>query len=187
MKPYAQEAENLRLLFIAGIASVEDVVAWADQTISTLPEYDDDLTEISLGAKVPRDEMDARLRKASEGADHSEAIRNLAGRMHRILLSDRSRARDFARVLESLWIDSDYKVPEELAFMAGIDDTFSLAEVGAYGTLKDAIDDLMAETAQFDMATASPCTPSPAAASLTAKRGKGIRERLRRLLRGGQK
>ena len=33
MKPYAQEAENLRLLFIAGIASVDDVVAWADQKI----------------------------------------------------------------------------------------------------------------------------------------------------------
>ncbi|MCK7500722.1 MAG: hypothetical protein MZW92_68805 [Comamonadaceae bacterium] len=54
MKPYAQEAENLRLLFIAGIASIDDVVAWADRTILTLPEYDDDLVEISLGATVPR-------------------------------------------------------------------------------------------------------------------------------------
>ena len=58
MKPYAQEAENLRLLLLAGIASVDDVVAWADRTILTLPEYDDDLAEISLGARFPMDEMD---------------------------------------------------------------------------------------------------------------------------------
>ena len=112
MKPYAQEAENLRLLFIAAIASAEDVVAWADRTILTLPEYDNDLTEVSLGAKVPMAEMNSRLHRVSVGADHFQAIRNLAGRMHRRLQSDRARARDFARVLESLWVDCGYEVPE---------------------------------------------------------------------------
>lgn len=154
MKPYAQEAENLRLLFDAGIASVDDVVAWADGTISTLPGYDDDLTEISLGTKVPMAEMDSRLRRVSEGADHFEAIRNLLGWMHRTLLSDRSKARGFARLLESLWVANNYKVPSDLInCMAGIDDTFSLAESGTYGSLEEAIDELIADTAKFDSAS----------------------------------
>ena len=151
MKPYAQEAENLRLLFDAGIASVEDVVAWADRTILTLPEYDEDLTEVSLGAKVPMAEMDSRLHRAGIGADPFVAIRNLAGRIHRTLLLDRSRARDFARMLEGLWVDSGFKVPEDLAFMAGIDDAFYLAESGTWGSLNEVIDSLIAATAQFDI------------------------------------
>lgn len=186
MKPYAQEAENLRSLFDAGIVSVEDIVAWADRTISRLPEYDDDLVEISLGAKVPRDEMDARLRRASEGADHSEAIRNLAGRMHRILLSDRSRARDFARVLERLYGENPIEIPWDLDFMACIAEPFSPNPFESWSS-KDAIDNLIAETAEFDLATAPPFTPPPAAASLAKKRDKGIIELLRRFLRRGRK
>lgn len=150
MKPYAQEAENLQLLFDAGLASVDDVVAWADRIISTLPEYDNDLTEISLGAKVPMAEMDSMLKRASEGADHFGAIRNLLGQMHRTLLSDRSQARGFARLLESLWLASNYEVPSDLEFMARIDDTFSLAESGTYGSLEEAVDKLIAVTAEFD-------------------------------------
>ena len=150
MKPYAQEAANLRLLFIAGIAFADDVVAWADRTISMLPEYDDDLTDISLGEKVPMAEMESRLTRVSEGADHFEAIRNLLGRMHRTLMSDRSRARDFARVVEYLWVHIFDAHPDDLIFMQGIDDAFSLAETGIWGTIEEAIDRLISSTARFD-------------------------------------
>jgi len=181
MKPYAQEAENLRLLFDAGIASVEDVVAWADRTILTLPEYDNDLVEISLGAKVPRDEMDGRLRFVSEGADHLEAIRNLLGRMHRTLLSDRSRAGAFARTMWNVSGEFAIELPRELGFMDRFEEPVDTANSG----WASFADDLTALTAPFDMATAP--LPSPAGISLTKKKGKGFRERLRRLLRGGRK
>src|SRR5512140_217410 len=134
MKPYAQEAENLRLLFIAGIASVDEVVDWADRTISTLPEYDDDLVEISLGAKVARDEMDGSLRRVSEGADTIEAIRRLAGRMHRMLLSHPSLAEEFYKVLDWLW--ENYNFPEDIGYAWDPDIRFSKVESG-YGWLYD--------------------------------------------------
>jgi|GEM_PF-1267140 len=185
-KPYAQEAENLRLLFDAGIASVEDVVAWADQAILASPEYDDDLTEVSLAAKAPRDETDRRLGRLGEGADKAEAIRNLAGRIHRELLTDTSRAGDFARVMERFWFEEWPRLPSEFSFMAGLDDEFSLAESGTYGSMKKSIEDLISATAPFDAATTPSPSPSPAAGSLKKTRGGGIRERLRRLLRGGR-
>jgi hypothetical protein len=146
MKPYAQEAENLRLLLLAGIVSVDDVVAWADRTISTLPEYDDDLTEISLGAKLPEDEMGKRLLRISTGADHLEAIRNLAGQMHRVLLSDKSRAEEFARWLEWLYYENGRKFPDDLAYVWDEDGRISKVE-SAYGWLYD---NLITATAPFD-------------------------------------
>jgi hypothetical protein len=149
MKPYAQEAEDLRLLLLAGIVSVDDAVAWADRTISTLPEYDDDLTEISLGAKVPMAEMESRLNRVSEGADFFKAIRHLLGRMHRTLRWDRSRARDFARVVECIWVDISDSHPDDFLFMQGIDDAFWLAETGI-GTIQEAIDRLISSTARFE-------------------------------------
>ena len=178
MKPYAQEAENLRLLFIAGIASVKDVVAWADQTISTLPEYDDDLTEISLGAKVQIGEMYARLGRASWGADTLEAVRNLAGRMHQVLLTDRSRAKDFIRELVRIWADwldwnenvSHAPEPKDLAFIGELE-----AQSGSRIPSKRAINLLMAGTAPFDTATPVPTSPLPGSgqkqSGSSAKRG----------------
>jgi len=191
MKPYAQEAENLRLLFLAGIVSVDDVVAWADRTILAFPKYDDDLTEVSLGAKIPMAEMDSRLKRVSEGADHFEAIRNLLGQMHRTLLSDRSQSHGFARLLEHIWVERQYEIPADLGFMGGIDDIFYMAVTGIFGTLEQAIDNLISETARFDTATPVLMHPLPASApkqpGSSAKAGKGVRERLLRFFRGGRK
>lgn len=146
MKPYAQEAENLRLLFDAGLASVDDVVAWADRTILILPDYDEDLTEISLGAKLPEYEMTKRLRRLSTGADRFEAIRNLAGRMHQVLLSDKLWAEEFAGTLTRLYYENDSEFPEDLAYIWDEDVRISKIESG-YGWLYD---NLIAATAPFD-------------------------------------
>jgi len=159
MKPYAQEAENLRLLFEAGIVSIDEVVAWADRTIMAFPEYDDDLTEISLGAKVQIGEMYSRLSRASVGADTLEAVRNLAGRMHQVLLTDRSRAGDFIRELVRIWADwldwnenvSHAPEPEDLAFIGELE-----AQSGFRSPSKRVIDLFMAGTAPFDKATPVP-------------------------------
>lgn len=186
MKPYAQEAENLRLLFIAGIASADDVVAWADRAISTLPEYDDDLMEISLGANLPMDDMDRRLRFVSEGADHIEAVRNLLGRMHRTLLSDRSRSRYFAQTVWNVYGEFMSELPREFGFM----NLFEVIDTENNCSTSFA-DDLIAETAPFDTATPVPTPPLPTSrpsqSESSQKRGKSVRERLRRFFRRGQK
>jgi hypothetical protein len=150
MKPYAQDAENIRLTLVAGIASVDDVVRWADTTLATLDGYDDDLANVSLASSAPPQEIDSMLRQLGQGADRDDAMRHLAGQMHRILLKNRSRARDFTRVLEQLWIENGYKVADDLSFIAGIDDDFCLAEEGTYGTVDGVTDDLIAQTERFD-------------------------------------
>ena len=196
MKPYAQEAENLRLLLEANIVSIDEVVAWADQTIITLSEYDDELTEISLGAKVQIGEMLIRLSRVSYGADTLEAVRNLAGRMHRVLLTDRSRASDFIRELNQIWADwldcNDFADdpesgwPQDFAFMGKL-----YAETEGLRDPELAVDILMAGAAPFDTATSrsTPTSPPPnqSQSESPAERVKGVSERLRRFFRGGQK
>ena len=173
MKPYAQEAEDLRLLFIAGIVSIDDVVAWADRAILTLPEYDDDLAAISLGPKVSMAEMDQRLRRASEGADKIAAVRRLLGRMHQFLLSNELRAGEFAKVLDGLWSEELPDLPEDLAFIQWIYDRFLDPE----SFRGEPIDIFIEEVAPFD-------TTWP---GLTQAKSGKILGRLRRIFRRGQK
>jgi hypothetical protein len=172
MKPYAQEAENLRLLLKADIVSIGEVVAWADQKILTLPEYDDDLAEISLGAEVSMAEMDLRLRRASAGADTILAVRRLLGRMHQVLLSNELRAGEFARVLDSLWREIPYD-PDDFGFMTWIYDCFLDPE----SVRGEPIDIFIEEVAPFD-------TTWP---GLTQAKSGKILGRLRRFFRRGQK
>jgi hypothetical protein len=122
MKAYRQNAENMRLALIAGLVSVPEIVQWADKTLSAQAEYDDDLADLSLAIHSLPQDVEAILRRLAAGADLYEGIRSLAGRMHRALLKDRARARDFTRILEQLWIETRYIVPEDLRFITGVDD-----------------------------------------------------------------
>ena len=149
MKTYAQQAETRRIELIAGLISVRDVIAWADQIIASHPEYDDDIANLSLaGNKTPQD-IESDLHRLAAGAEPFEAIRVVMGRMHDVLLADASRARDFTRVLEHLWVQNDFEVPEDMQFIVGIDDEFSLAEQGIYGTVAEATASLIEETGRF--------------------------------------
>jgi hypothetical protein len=167
MKAYRQNAENMRLALIAGLVSVPEIVQWADKTLSAQAEYDDDLADLSLAIHSLPQDVEAILRRLAAGADLYEGIRSLAGRMHRALLKDRARARDFTRILEQLWIETRYIVPEDLRFITGVDDEFALAEQGVYGTVEGAIDDLIRETERYDRGSEQEARPygSPAAGS----------------------
>ena len=150
MKLYRQEAANLRMTLIAGIVSVDDVVQWAESRIASLDEYDDELTDLFLASKTTPQDVEPMLRRLGQDADQNDAIRFLMGRMHRALLENRSRARDFARLLDRLWIENRNTISEDLNFMAGVDDDFCLAEQGTYGTIDGAIDYLIEQTKQFN-------------------------------------
>lgn len=165
MKLYRQEAEELRLALIAGLVSMSEILHWADTTLAAQAQYDDDLANLSLATSAVPQELEALLHRLSEGANLNDAIRNLAGRMHRALLRDRTRARDFARILEQLWIASHYTVPDDLRFIAGVDDEFALAEQGVYGSVEGAIDDLIRQTVQYDSEQGGGGYGSPAAGS----------------------
>lgn len=139
----------------AGIVTEEDVVRWADGIVAGQAGYFDDIVSISLSAGKSPQEIDSMLLHASTGADLNEAIRQVLGRMHRVMLEDRGRARGFARILEQFSIERVYRLPEDLHFIFGLDDEFCLAESGDYGTVEGVTDAFIAETEKYDQRTSA--------------------------------
>ena len=69
MRPYAEEAYEMKLRLLAGVADVPDVVAWADEVFARSPEYDDDLANICLATKASWKDVLTLLNKVACGED----------------------------------------------------------------------------------------------------------------------
>jgi hypothetical protein len=148
IRPYSAQALEFKLGLEAGVIEPGEVIAWADRILET-HEYDDDIANVSLATSDSRKEMMSLLTPLIDGADEWTAVRKTMARMYLVLLRDSSRAHDFTRFLESFWSRHGYEVPEDMSFMAGIEDEFQLAVEGIYGTVEDAIGSLMGHLARF--------------------------------------
>jgi hypothetical protein len=150
MKPYSEEALEMKLSFEAGVANVAEVIQWADRTFLGCDNYDDDLAELCMAKDKPQSQLISLLGKLA-GPQHEEwaAMRRTMARMHRALSQDLSRARALAKFLEDFWVRHDYQVPEDMSFMAGVGDEYQLAEEGIYGTIDQAKESLLRHLARY--------------------------------------
>jgi hypothetical protein len=138
MKPYAEDALVFALSLEAGLVSVPDVIEWAKSLIDGMDEYDDDVMDLFLSDQEPPVEVLSRLRRLADDADEWQAMRRMLGRMHEVLRQTPNQARGLARFLYSFWIRHNCSVPVDMDFMAGIDDSFELAELGIAGSVDEA-------------------------------------------------
>lgn len=127
-----EEAEALRLGLVAGIASVADAVAWADEVIMADPRPDSAILDVSLAAKQPAFEV-AKLLGAVRGpVDLERAARLLLGRMLRLLDEEPRRGGELAVSLYRLATNGalpDDRFGIEPYFL---DDEFDLVRQGIY-------------------------------------------------------
>ena len=148
MRPYSQQAHVLKLGLEAGIVEHEEVIDWADGILLNY-DYDDDVANIALAANASPKELMSLLGKVIDDSDVLVAIRCTMGSMYEILQAHPEKAHDFARFLENFWIQRGYEVPQDMSFMAGIEDVFQLAEQGIYGTVADARRSLVDSLAKY--------------------------------------
>jgi len=132
MDPDPQACEAKRLELIAGIVSVADVVAWADDLITQSDTPGDQLIRLSLSGDSHPFDVVSLLREMSGGCDAIMAIRSLLGRMQGLLVEDPSRARGFARALYEVAHEHFPDLPDDLGWLCGIDEDFYLAEEGIW-------------------------------------------------------
>lgn len=143
MKSYLDQAIEMKLSLEAGLINVKDIIAWADSILSRV-EYDDDLANICLATNVSAREMLTLLNRLIGDREEWPAARKVMARMYDILLQNPERLRGFIWFFERFWIRHEYEVPEDISFIAGIDDEFLLAEQGIYGTVELVKESLLA-------------------------------------------
>jgi hypothetical protein len=77
----AEEAEVLRLLMVMGIASKDEVIAWADRLIETTDQPPAWVINISLAANRYADVIESMLSDAAQDADRQRAAYVAMGRL----------------------------------------------------------------------------------------------------------
>jgi hypothetical protein len=138
-------AASLELMLEAGIASVADVVAWADGVIASEPAPHWALCELSLmGTKRSADVVVA-LRDVPGVANPEVVAALIAHMLARILEADRSRADAVAWALWCLHGGTALRDPDLRRLSAWVRDGLFCADDGSIEqTRADLIDDMLA-------------------------------------------
>lgn len=143
MRPYSEKALEMKLMLQAGLTDVKEIIDWADSILADV-EYDDDLANVCLAESTSAKNMLPLLNRLIDEEEEWPAVRKVMIRMYEVLSRNPERSKSFVRFLEQFWVRHNYSVPDDIEFIAGIDDEFSLAEQGVYGTIESAKASLLA-------------------------------------------
>lgn len=138
MKRYALEAEVLNLLLSFGCISGESVIVWCDQIIITEKDLDPNLIDLSTMPPAQSANLCSKLAEIADGADKFKALRIALGRMY-----DAAEKKDpedlaiLAAALGHIPSQHNYNLPDDLRFLYGLDDEFTMAKAGISGTLPE--------------------------------------------------
>jgi len=144
-----RDAAALRVGLRLGLLKVENVVKWADEQIETLDAPPATLLDLSLMGDSPPADVHGRLREISVDVPSLEILPSVLAKGIDQLRADPGLGPMVARGLFELYVEANYEVPPELREIGRLDDAYSLAEQGTYGTMEEAFRDLLAFAAQF--------------------------------------
>lgn len=134
-----QVAEVFRIALRCSCCQPEEVIAWADEIISTNLNPPYDIIEISTSTS----DLVSQLSKISTDSDGDLALRVVMGRMYEIGSKAKEKLADFSQGLCQITLERENELPEDLLFCEFIEDSYMLAYSGIYGILSDIEDDLL--------------------------------------------
>lgn len=149
MRPYSEEALELKLSLEAGLVGIADVIEWTDRVFMACEDYDDDLANVCLAKDASVKEMISLLGKLIDHREEWTAVRRTMARMYDALRQNPERIHEFTRFLEHFWVRHDYDVPDDMSFIAGVDDELQLAQQGTYGTVEQARECLLDNLSRY--------------------------------------
>ena len=148
MRPYSQQAYELKLALEAGVVDNSEIIGWADNTL-TQYDYDDDVANLSMARQSSRKELIVLLSALVEDADEINGMRTVMGRIYQELKKDPNRVRGVTEFLEGFWIKQNYSLPEDMDFICGVHDDFLLAEQGLFRNVKSMTKSLIANLSKY--------------------------------------
>jgi hypothetical protein len=121
-----------------------EIAAWADGVIKNTD--DPPLTVIDLALLSNGHPLDVlgKLSEISLGINSVHVLPQVLGRFAPRLRADPSLGPVVARGLYDIFVEANYRVPDELMDIVGFDDAYALAQTEAYGTADDVYRDLLA-------------------------------------------
>lgn len=124
-----------------GITSTDEVQNWVNREISEKENPSDQLIELAYIKKDNIHELYHALLEIKDDTDTYQIIKQLLTEINNKKLESIEFCRDLARNLYSIWVENDYKAPDELKEIGFFDDEFDLAAIGSYGTLGEVHED----------------------------------------------
>ena len=85
MRPYSQQAFELKMGIEAGVVTSSEVISWADETLSK-HDYDDDLANISMASEASPKDLIILIGQVVDQRDDIQAMRNVMGRIYLSLI-----------------------------------------------------------------------------------------------------
>jgi hypothetical protein len=137
-----EEAEVLRHGLLAGTWTVADAVVWADSVIAADPRPDIAVIEVATSARRHASEVTALLRDVAGECDPVMVIRRSMSDLRRALSVDPTRGPQIARWLYQLAINGELPHAEFGSDAYMIEDWFTLASSGTFGTFEGAVREL---------------------------------------------
>ena len=132
---HRQIMEIFRIAFVCKCIHREDIIKWADEML--LREGDYDFVELSMSGNLPYKDFESLLLKIARRSNHFQSLRIVLGRMAFLIEQGQNLHRDFAAGLDRFVVENGYQLPDDLTFLIGIDDDYSLADKGIIGSVDD--------------------------------------------------
>ena len=120
-----------------GILDVNDVESWVNAEIAKTEAPSDELVELAYSRNESIQNIYSMLSGMENESKDYEVIRHLLSQVKEEQLLNIEFCRRLAKCLYGVWVDNDYEAPEDLNLIGFLDDEYSLASQGMYGTLED--------------------------------------------------
>jgi len=148
-----ERAEYFRFGLMLGVHTVSDVVRWADSEIKRQVKPPYIFIELSLMEHSSPKDVRTKLNKFPGSVDKSKILRKilpkLLGHMYFLLSHHPEYGPTLANNLYQIYVELDqelgyFSLPQELYPMLALDDQYSLAQQGTYGTEQEVLQDFLA-------------------------------------------
>jgi hypothetical protein len=138
-----EQAQALRIGYVAGYIAPKKVIAWADDIIECSITAEPEIIRVSISENQPAAELAAAL-DAIPGEVRPAAVANLVlHQMAEAMRRDPSIGQVLARTLYEMYLNGlvSHEAEREMGYF---DDAFDLAQSGAYGSIDKVQSELMA-------------------------------------------
>ena len=120
-----------------GILDVNDIQSWVNAEIAKTETPSDELIELAYSNNDSIQNIYSMLSGMENESKDYEVIRQLLSQVKEEQLANIEFCRRLAECLYSVWVDNDYEAPDDLNLIGFLDDEYSLASQGMYGTLEE--------------------------------------------------